>query len=295
MPGVSPPVLLVRILVRTIARFVQGLARLRDKLEEKVGLGKETISVTLPQSQKRVNLKLSGEVFRSVFLYGSVGYEPQSATLWQSLCKQADVVLDIGSHVGYFSLLAADANPSIIVHSFEPEPDNFAMLQMNIQQMQCGSRVRAHQLAISNSDGHSLLRLRGSSGSTLAADFWEDTGSLSTLEVETTTLDSWLSRNGVELTCNSLVKMDVETHEPAVLEGAANTLGRGPAIVCEVLASFTEERLNELLPASRWRYFWLGPDGPNERRRIVGDPSWIHNNYLFLAKDSPFLPLIVSL
>jgi hypothetical protein len=59
-----------------------------------------------------------------------------------------------------------------------------------------------------------------------------------------------------------------------------------------VLATFTEAELGELLLPSRWKYFWIGPDGPVERRRIIGDPAWKYNNYLFLTHSSPYLSML---
>jgi FkbM family methyltransferase len=41
---------------------------------------------------------------------------------WRLACK-ARVTLDIGAHVGYYSVLAGMANPAGTVFAFEPLPD----------------------------------------------------------------------------------------------------------------------------------------------------------------------------
>jgi hypothetical protein len=130
--------------------------------------------------------------------------------------------------------------------------------------------------------------IKGSSGSTLEQNFWLDTPTLNQITIPVDTLDLWLERTAIPITSRSLIKLDVETHEPAVLEGARKALAAGSAILCEVLGTFTEHQLSDFLPSSKWRYFWIGPDGPVERRRIIGDPSWKLPNYLFIPKDSPF-------
>jgi hypothetical protein len=178
--------------------------------------------VVLPGSQRSVALKVGGDLGKTVFLDGLLGYEESTTRVWHEFCKQADIVLDIGAHVGLFALLAADANPGCEVYAFEPLPVNYDLLCANIE----------------------------------------------------------------------AGEMDVETHEPEVLRGAQTALTRGPALFCEVLATFVEVELNGLLPPSRWRYFWIGPDGPTEHRRIVGDPAWEHMNYIFLTHDSPYLSLV---
>lgn len=112
--------------------------------------------------------------------------------------------------------------------------------------------------------------------------------------VEVSGVDEWLRKYNVRLTQKSVIKIDVETHEPEVFRGAKGTLEIGPAVFCEVLATFTEQELNALFTPDRWRYFWIGPEGPVERRTIAGDPSWQGTNYLFLTKDSPFLPFVTE-
>jgi len=252
----------------------------------------DQIVVCLPRSQRAQKLKVSGEFGKTLFLDGLLGYETTTTRLWFEFCKQADLVLDIGAHLGVFTLLATDANPASRVFSFEPLPSNFDYLCDHIRASGMAERITPCPLAVSDRNGASEFLLRDTSGSTLAQDFWADSASLQRVEIQTTTLDHWLAVNRIALTSHSVIKMDVETHEPAVLRGALQALSCKPAILCEVLATFTESDLAELLPASQWKYFWIGPNGPTERRRIIGDPAWRYANYLFLSHDSPFLSLV---
>lgn len=247
------------------------------------------VTVRLPISRREIALSLGGDVARAVYLDGVMGYEPRTMELWCKLCQHADIVLDIGANCGLFSLVASDANPECHIAAFEPLPQVHEILKRNIMGAGFGGRIRAECTAISNKNGIAEFLVKGSTGSTLEHAFWADSERLVRIDVPCSTLDVWLARNSLSLTDRSLIKLDVETHEPSIIEGAAQALEAGPAVICEVLATFVEERLNCLVPSSRWRYFWIGPDGPSERKRIIGDPSWRHNNYLFLTKDSPFL------
>lgn len=267
------------------------------ELETRLSFGlslPEVITVTLPTSKRKAALTLTGDVARAVYVYGPLGYEPKTIKLWCKLSQQADIVLDIGAHTGLFALTAADTNPECFVAAFEPAPHMYEILCRNTNAAGYGDRIRTERMALSNKDGTAELLIRGSSGSTLEHRFWEDSSALPQINVPCSTLDRWLAANSLRLSDRSLIKLDVETHEPSVMEGAMQAMEDGPAVVCEVLATFVEERLNAMLPSSRWRYFWIGPDGPTERRKIVGDPSWHHNNYLFLKRDSPLLSLVVK-
>src|SRR5687767_9879995 len=57
-------------------------------------------------------------------------FEPQSMKLWCRLAREATGILDIGAHVGVYSLAAAALRKDIDVHAFEPNPYAFARLRL---------------------------------------------------------------------------------------------------------------------------------------------------------------------
>lgn len=59
-------------------------------------------------------------------------FEPQSMKLWCNLVKEATSVLDVGAHAGVYSLVAAALRSDITIHAFEPNPDAFARLLVNL-------------------------------------------------------------------------------------------------------------------------------------------------------------------
>lgn len=287
----TPAARTLRSVIRIVRWHQAAIFRLQSWLKRAMP-NLDEITVRLPKSNHSIKLNASGDFGKTLFLDGLLGYEGTTTRKWFEFCRQADVVMDIGAHLGVFSLLAADANSTSRVFAFEPQPTNFRFLCAHIESSGMRERITPFEAAISDHTGTDQLLLKGTSGSTLAKDFWADSATLSQAQVQTTTLDDWLLSNQVSLSPHSILKMDVETHEPAILRGAQKALSQEPAIFCEVLATFTEAELTELLPASRWKYFWIGPDGPVERRRIIGDPAWQYNNYLFLSPSSPFLSLL---
>lgn len=69
------------------------------------------------------------------------------------------VVIDIGAHVGVYSLYASQSKNTKI-YAFEPSPENFSLLQENIQQNSVTSRVFAWPFAVGPTSGRMRLYLR---------------------------------------------------------------------------------------------------------------------------------------
>lgn len=56
-------------------------------------------------------------------------YESVTVRLWRSLARQSAVVLDVGSHIGTFALLAADASPGSRIVAVEADTGIFGILR----------------------------------------------------------------------------------------------------------------------------------------------------------------------
>jgi len=55
-------------------------------------------------------------------------YESVTLSLWTRLARQAETVVDLGSHIGTYALMAADANPHARVFAVEANRANFERL-----------------------------------------------------------------------------------------------------------------------------------------------------------------------
>src|SRR5581483_10157789 len=61
-------------------------------------------------------------------------YDVPSVHVLQNLLKPGMTFVDVGTHVGQYTLVAAGiVGPSGAVHSFEPQPDTYDLLQHNIR------------------------------------------------------------------------------------------------------------------------------------------------------------------
>jgi FkbM family methyltransferase len=99
-------------------------------------------------------------------------------------------VLDIGAHVGAFSVAICSAFRDTTVVSFEPAPDTYEYLKRNVEQNGFGSRITTHNVAVSDRTGRVHLAIGSAADSTNAL---VDAASAATLEVESVTLNEVLT------------------------------------------------------------------------------------------------------
>lgn len=125
-------------------------------------------------------------------------------------------LIDVGASTGSFSLLPLFV-PGMRCWSFEPQPGVYEVLQQNVKLNGLQPRVTMDSLAISDHRGSALLRCSRKRGQSGLASLRDDHG-WSSVSVQATTLD-WLCHNRYLWHDVSLVKIDVEGWELAVLRG----------------------------------------------------------------------------
>jgi FkbM family methyltransferase len=134
-------------------------------------------------------------------------------------------VLDVGANVGEWSAsmlkIARDKGRAedLDLHSFEPSSYTFDRLSKALE----GHRVNLQQVALSERSGSSLLHVMRSGGPTNSLHVLPVMPPNATTEdVVTTTLEEYAA--SADLDNISLVKIDTEGHDLAVLRGAGRLL-----------------------------------------------------------------------
>jgi FkbM family methyltransferase len=135
------------------------------------------------------------------------------------LLRPDDHFVDVGANVGSYTILAAGAVGARVT-AIEPIASTFALLEQNILLNKLSDRVRAVQCGASNAEAS----LRFSIDLDCMNHVVAMGENLSHVEVPVTTLDKLLSNDAP-----TLLKIDVEGYESAVLGGATKVLS------CETL------------------------------------------------------------
>jgi FkbM family methyltransferase len=126
-----------------------------------------------------------------------------------------DVVIDIGAHVGTFSIYLAKRHPGLRILAFEPVPENYACLKANLELNRI-TNVEAHNLAITG-DGRKLRMVahRSNTGGATVNLCDMDLQDHAHFDVESVTLDDVFRDRAIDR-CR-LLKIDCEGSEYEIL------------------------------------------------------------------------------
>lgn len=120
------------------------------------------VTLRIPDLPRPLQLYVHGEQDRHVSLCIREDgvWEPFETSLMLSLLRPGDVFIDVGANIGYFSVLAASVvGAQGAVFAFEPEPDNYRLLQANAELNRLEHCITAVEAALSDVAGEGQLFL----------------------------------------------------------------------------------------------------------------------------------------
>lgn len=169
----------------------------------------------------RIQIDPCDHIGRSIWLHGI--YDTCVCELLWRLSKPGMTAADVGANVGIMTiLLAQKVAPTGQVYSFEPHPDLYCALTRNVRGVRrsYGSTIYSFPFALSNSSKVRPLTwdstFRQNQGT---ASISTDVSGRDAVSVSCTTLDHLFPTAEIDL-----LKLDVEGHEPKVVEGAKELL-----------------------------------------------------------------------
>ena len=168
--------------------------------------------------------KISPKLLFKIKILLKVGYEKE-IELISNLCKKDMISIDIGSNWGRYTFEMSKYSKK--VYAFEPNPKLCRFLNNVFD-----SNVKIEEIALSDKESKTNLRYVDTNLgiSTIEEDNQlNGENKISSIEVETKKLDQYAFEP------ISLIKIDVEGHEQAILNGAKNILEKfKPAIIIEI-------------------------------------------------------------
>jgi FkbM family methyltransferase len=217
-----------------------NLIPLRPRTSTAVDLKRLEISNGAMRVQYDLDMNAPSQRYISDCCQGGGVYEAAAMNLLTQVLKPGDTFVDVGAHVGFFSMMAAAlVGPAGRVVAFEPNADNYASLRNNVS-LNGYSHVVCVNSVVGDRDGEAVFfeNLDNDGGHGLWDPGLHPFNELSKARQQArrlpiTTLDTALSGLGVQSI--KAVKIDTEGAEVQVLKGGARCLA-APEIellVCE--------------------------------------------------------------
>ena len=155
----------------------------------------------------------------------------------KKLIKQNDILIDVGANIGFYTLnFEKLIGENGKIFAFEPEPDNFKLLEKNIIENKLNNHVKVFHKAVSNKKGISNLLIGPTSGTNSLVESFNTNDKI--VEVDTIVLDEFFSDFEHEI---NFVKIDTEGHDAKVLQGMQKIIQKNQNI--KIMTEFVPEFL----------------------------------------------------
>lgn len=242
-------------------------------------------------------------VTSELFWQGSYEYDE----VFKVLIGQAKCFFDVGSNIGYFSMLAAKVNPNIKVYAFDPSPGPFHYLCENIKLNGFEKNIVPNQLALSDKVGsiefilaynpkYTFLKYNTLGGAGHISGVRPDSSSKKVV-AQTNTLDNYVAQNGIEQI--DFIKLDAEEAEHMILNGGQETIKRfRPIIACEVFDNSMASTLDQALISIGYTPYLSFYNGKEQYFLKISEIhtliSEINRNFFFVPaeKESQMTPFL---
>jgi FkbM family methyltransferase len=169
--------------------------------------------------------------------FGSIAFGNLETAVQEAMIRHlgpGGVFYDIGANIGFFALLGAHfaGLSQGRVYAFEAAPDNAEAIGVNARLNGIGNVVVIDK-AVSARTGQARLQVVDDQSWSKLEEYGSHPNTEQVLTVETVAVDDLVERG--EIPPPTVVKIDVEGAEIAVLEGMRQTIDdHRPAIICEL-------------------------------------------------------------
>jgi len=155
-------------------------------------------------------------------------YEPNQTKIVKKYVHEGDVVIDVGAHVGYYTLLMAQlVGKNGKVYSFEPDPANFELLKKSVE-INGFENVVLIQKAVSDTTEKIKLFL-GDNDSAVNRIYDAKLGDAKkSIDVQSITIDEYFKENDKLF---NFIKIDSEGSEAKIINGMEKFLTKNRKLI----------------------------------------------------------------
>lgn len=227
-----------------------------------------------------------------VFWHGIYGnWEKTSLRIWGEFSARSQTIVDVGANTGVYALLSQALNPQAKVMAVEPIGRVYRKLAENVRLN--GFDILCVEKGASNYDGEATI-YDASEEHTYSATLNRDVSIYGEealpVSIPVARLDTLLEETG--FTALDLLKIDVESYEPEVLEGFQAGLAKHtPVMFIEILEDEVGARIEKLVEGLGYVYFNIDEKGGKVMRveRLAGKRgekgAVINYNYLLCTPE----------
>ena len=245
-----------------------------------------TYKIAIPGQTRELDIvdPNSTAVQRALRRGGLAAYEPPTMTTLLTLFEQEAGSLtffDIGANMGLYAAICAAGFRPRAIHAFEPTPTTAAAARAVVKANDLN--VEVVEAALGDTNGVAELHLsdQSDSSNSLVVGFKKSSDSVT---VTVRRIDDYVAETKVTPT---VIKIDVETHEPAVLAGAVDTIAASrPFIVVEVLNRRGHDHGTEITAVMKpfgYSYYRLGSTPDWEAQPVITGALGTTNSDWLLA------------
>ena len=176
--------------------------------------------------------------------------EPEAITYYEQRLQEiaashGDVlVLDIGSNIGHYALLAANQLPDGHIVAIEPDLRNIDYLETNVE-LNDYENIETRHFAVGDTSGEVQFNIAAEANLNHVAIVDAGIESIDQILVDLTTVDSLLEEFAPDTDTTIILRTDVEGYESSIIDGATKLLNsdRRLFLFIEIHESFIDDEI----------------------------------------------------
>ena len=282
-----------RSLLNRIVRYVKYYPK-QSEIKQLIKTGQAKRTTTRLITGDHFDIVLPDNISRNTYLTGF--FEAEDTEAFIKLINEGDTFVDIGAHLGYYSMLAARlSGPQGKVVSFEPTPSTFEVLQTNLNRFENSS---GYNVALFSTAGELAFNDYGIQYMSLNSYTKARVNGLelepNEIKVPTIVFDEFVAKHNIE---PNIIKIDAESAELEILKGSVETIRKyRPKYFIEVgdfaeIDAQSSLKIIKFLESEGYGCYEYGADGfvPHQKRQ---DPYPSLNLYFFSRAAGLILSII---